>query len=41
MKTFKQLLEDIEITDNTGKAYDFAKQYIDTYKDSFADLCQI
>ena len=35
MKTFKQLLEDIEITDSTGKAYSFAKEYIDTYKDSF------
>ena len=41
MKTFKQLLEDIEITDNTGKAYGFAKQYIDTYKDSFRPVPDI
>ena len=41
MKTFKQLLEDIEITDRTGKAYGFAKQYIDTYKDSFRPVPDI
>ena len=41
MKTFKQLLEDIEITDNTGKAYSFAKEYIDTYKDSFRPVPDI
>ena len=32
MKTFKQLLEDIEITAKTGKAYSFANEYIKTYK---------
>ena len=32
MKTFKQLLEDIEVTDRTGKALDFAQQYVKTYK---------
>ena len=41
MKTFKQLLEYIEITVNTGKAYGFAKQYIDTYKDSFRPVPDI
>ena len=41
MKTFKQLLEDIEITDKTGKAYNFAKEYIDTYKDSFRPVPDI
>ena len=41
MKTFKQLLEDIEITDRTGKAYGFAKQYIDTYKDSYRPVPDI
>ena len=41
MKTFKQLLEDIEITDNTGKAYGFAKQYIDTYKGSYRPVPKI
>ncbi len=41
MKTFKQLLEDIEITDRTGKAYSFAKQYIDTYKDSYRPVPDI
>ena len=42
MKTFKQLLEDIEITDNTGKElYSFAKEYIDTYKDSFRPVPDI
>ena len=41
MKTFKQLLEDIEITDKTGKAYGFAKQYIDTYKDSYRPVPKI
>ncbi len=32
MKTFKQLLEDIEVTDRTGKALNVAQQYIKTYK---------
>jgi hypothetical protein len=32
MKTFKQLLEDIEVTDSTGKALDVAQRYIKTYK---------
>ena len=41
MKTFKQLLEDIEVTDSTGKAYDFAKQYIDTYKGSYRPVPKI
>ena len=41
MKTFKQLLEDIEITDRTGKAYDFAKGYIDQYRDSFRPTPEI
>ena len=41
MKTFKQLLEDIEITDRTGKAYSFAKRYIDTYKDSYRPVPDI
>ena len=44
MKTFKQLLEDIEITDNTGKVYSFKKdlkEYIDTYKDSFRPVPDI
>ena len=38
MKTFKQLLEDIEITDNTGKAYDVAHNYIKTYKGTYRPL---
>tara|TARA_B100000427_G_scaffold92701_1_gene76480 strand:+ start:328 stop:831 length:504 start_codon:yes stop_codon:yes gene_type:complete len=37
----KSLVEDIEITDNTGKAYSFAKQYIDTYKDSYRPVPDI
>ena len=37
----KSLVEDIEITDNTGKAYSFAKEYIDTYKDSFRPVPKI
>ena len=37
----KSLVEDIEITDNTGKAYSFAKEYIDTYKDSFRPVPDI
>ena len=41
MKTFKQLLEDIEVTDSTGKAYNFAKQYIDTYKGSYRPVPKI
>ena len=41
MKTFKELYEDIEITDRTGKAYNFAKQYIDTYKDSYRPVPKI
>ena len=32
MKTFKELYEDIEVTDRTGKALDFAQEYIKTYK---------
>ena len=32
MKTFKQLYEDIEVTDRTGKALDVAQEYIKTYK---------
>ena len=32
MKTFKQLLEDIEVTDRTGKALNVAQQYVKTYK---------
>ena len=32
MKTFKELYEDIEVTDRTGKALDFAQQYVKTYK---------
>ena len=32
MKTFKQLLEDIEVTDSTGKALSVAQEYIKTYK---------
>ena len=32
MKTFKELYEDIEVTDSTGKALDFAQQYVKTYK---------
>jgi len=32
MKTFKQLLEDIEVTDRTGNALNVAQQYIKTYK---------
>ena len=31
MKTFKKLKEDIEVTDKTGKALNFAKEYIKTY----------
>ena len=34
MKTFKQLYEDIEVTDRTGKALDVAQEYIKTYKDT-------
>ena len=34
MKTFKKLKEDIEVTDKTGKALNFAKEYIKTYKDT-------
>ena len=30
MKTFKKLKEDIEVTDKTGKALNFAKEYIKT-----------
>ena len=41
MKTFKQLLEDIEITDKTGKAYDFTKAYVDQYRDSFRPTPEI
>ena len=41
MKTFKQLLEDIEITDKTGKAYSFANEYINTYKDSYRPVPKI
>ena len=37
----KSLVEDIEVTDNTGKAYSFAKEYIDTYKDSFRPVPKI
>jgi|LULO01.1.fsa_nt_gb hypothetical protein len=37
----KSLVEDIEITDKTGKAYSFAKEYIDTYKDSFRPVPDI
>tara|TARA_R100001079_G_scaffold37374_1_gene18950 strand:+ start:387 stop:890 length:504 start_codon:yes stop_codon:yes gene_type:complete len=37
----KSLVEDIEITDKTGKAYNFAKEYIDTYKDSFRPVPDI
>ena len=32
MKTFKELYEDIEVTDRTGKALDFAQRYVKTYK---------
>ena len=32
MKTFKELYEDIEVTDRTGKALDVAQEYIKTYK---------
>tara|TARA_B100000524_G_C23450536_1_gene298704 strand:- start:273 stop:521 length:249 start_codon:yes stop_codon:yes gene_type:complete len=32
VKTFKELYEDIEVTDRTGKALDFAQQYVKTYK---------
>ena len=32
MKTFKELYEDIEVTDRTGKALDFAQQYVKAYK---------
>ena len=32
MKTFKQLLEDIEVTDSTGNALNVAQQYVKTYK---------
>lgn len=38
MKTFKQLLEDIEVTDRTGKAYDVAHNYIKTYKGTYRPL---
>ena len=31
----------VSITDNTGKAYSFAKEYIDTYKDSFRPVPDI
>jgi hypothetical protein len=41
MKTFKQLLEDIEVTDRTGKAYNFANEYINTYKDSYRPVPKI
>jgi len=34
MKTFKKLKEDIEVTDKTGKALNFAQQYIKTYKNT-------
>ena len=34
MKTFKNLKEDIEVIDKTGKALDVAQQYIKTYKDT-------
>ena len=37
----KSLVEDIEVTDNTGKAYNFAKQYIDTYKNSYRPVPDI
>ena len=32
MKTFKELYEDIEVTDRTGKALNVAQEYIKTYK---------
>ena len=32
MKTFKQLLEDIEVTDSTCNALNVAQQYVKTYK---------
>jgi hypothetical protein len=34
MKTFKKLKEDIEVTDKTGKAFNFANEYIKTYKNT-------
>jgi|TARA_B110000196_G_scaffold264359_1_gene236870 hypothetical protein len=34
MKTFKELKEDIEVTDKTGKALNVAQQYIKTYKNT-------
>ena len=37
----EDMREDYEVTDKTGKAYDFAKEYIDTYKDSFRPVPKI
>ena len=34
MKTFKKLKEDIEVTDKTGKAFNFDNEYIKTYKNT-------
>ena len=34
MKTFKELYEDIEVTDSTGKALSVAQEYIKTYKNT-------
>tara|TARA_B100000780_G_scaffold12476_1_gene8455 strand:- start:165 stop:413 length:249 start_codon:yes stop_codon:yes gene_type:complete len=34
MKTFKELKEDIEVTDKTGKALGVAQRYYKTYKNT-------
>ena len=41
MKTFKELYEDIEVTDRTGKALDFAQQYVKTYKTTKSPVPEI
>ena len=38
---YEDVKEDIEVTDSTGKAYDFARQYIDTYKGSYRPVPKI
>ena len=37
----EDIREDYEVTDSTGKAYNFAKQYIDTYKGSYRPVPKI
>ena len=40
-KTYSDIKEDVKIYDPTGKKHSEAKQYIDTYKDSFRPVPKI